>query len=171
LGADLLARQKAGGPIEVPVILLTPAGAPFDQETARQLECYGHVALICGRYEGVDQRVTDMMVTHELSIGDYVLSGGEIPAMVVVEAVTRLVLGVGRYARRDRRFPLFRFARVSTLYAAGRVPGLRVPDILLSATTPGGALATRPGAATDPGPAARSAGGIDAECPRSACAG
>lgn len=133
LGADLLARQKAGGPIEVPVILLTPAGAPFDQETARQLECYGHVALICGRYEGVDQRVTDLMVTHELSIGDYVLSGGEIPAMVVVEAVTRLVPGV----LGDMR------AVIDDSHSSGLLEyphytrpaefrGLRVPDILLS---------------------------------------
>jgi len=94
LGADLLARQKATGDIEAPVVLLTPAGRLFSQEIAREYERYGRVALICGRYEGVDERVSALAVTDEISIGDYVLSGGEIPAMVIVEAVTRLVPGV-----------------------------------------------------------------------------
>jgi tRNA (guanine37-N1)-methyltransferase len=94
IGAQVLSEQKRSGTIEVPVILLTPAGALFRQTTALDLERYGRIALICGRYEGVDERVTDLFVTHEISIGDYVLSGGEIAAMVVVEAVTRLVPGV-----------------------------------------------------------------------------
>ncbi|MHB9034576.1 MAG: tRNA (guanosine(37)-N1)-methyltransferase TrmD [Anaerolineae bacterium] len=94
LGAELVASQKSSGRVQVPVILLTPAGRLFDQPTARTMENYGRIVLICGRYEGVDERVAQLAVTHELSIGDYVLSGGEIPAMVVVEAVTRLVPGV-----------------------------------------------------------------------------
>ncbi len=94
LGAERLARQKASGIVEVPVILLTPAGRLFTQRIAREYERYGHIAMICGRYEGVDERVSQLAVTDEISIGDYVLSGGEIPAMAVVEAVTRLVPGV-----------------------------------------------------------------------------
>jgi len=94
VGADLLARQKATGVVEVPIVLLTPGGRLFSQEIAREYERHGRVILICGRYEGVDERVSQLAVTDEVSIGDYVLSGGEIPAMVIVEAVTRLVPGV-----------------------------------------------------------------------------
>jgi tRNA (guanine37-N1)-methyltransferase len=79
---------------EVPVILLTPKGRLFDQATARALSRYPRLLLICGRYEGVDERVHRYLATDEISIGDYVLSGGEIPAMVIVDAVTRLLPGV-----------------------------------------------------------------------------
>jgi len=78
----------------VPVILLSPQGRLFSQEIARQLAQHQRIVLICGRYEGVDERVREYLVTDEISIGDYVLSGGEIPAMVIVEAVTRLIPGV-----------------------------------------------------------------------------
>ena len=78
----------------VPIILLTPQGRPFSQQIAQQLSGYRQVILICGRYEGVDERVREHLVTDEISIGDYVLSGGELAAMVVVEAVVRLLPGV-----------------------------------------------------------------------------
>ena len=78
----------------VPVILLTPKGRPFSQAVARELSRKPRLLLICGRYEGVDERVHQNLVTDEISIGDYVLSGGEIPAMVIVDAVTRLIPGV-----------------------------------------------------------------------------
>jgi len=133
LGADLVARQKATGRIEVPVILLTPAGRLFTQRIAREYERYGHILLICGRYEGVDERVSELVVTDEISIGDYVLSGGEIPAMVIVEAVTRLVPGV----LGDMR------AIIEDSHASGLLEypqytrpavfrGLSVPEVLLS---------------------------------------
>ena len=77
-----------------PVILLTPQGRCFSQEIAYELSQCGHLILICGRYEGVDERVREHLVTDEISIGDYVLSGGEIAAMVVVDAVVRLLPGV-----------------------------------------------------------------------------
>ena len=77
-----------------PIIMLTPQGRLFNQRVARELVRHRRLLLICGRYEGVDERVHQHLVTDELSIGDYVLSGGEIPAMVVVEAVTRLIPGV-----------------------------------------------------------------------------
>jgi tRNA (guanine37-N1)-methyltransferase len=77
-----------------PVILLTPQGRLLTQRVARELARHQHLLLICGRYEGVDERVHQHLVTDEISIGDYVLSGGEVPAMVIVEAVTRLIPGV-----------------------------------------------------------------------------
>lgn len=76
------------------VILLTPQGKPFDQETARQLATRERLVLIAGHYEGFDERIRTTLATREISIGDYVLSGGEIPAMVLVDAVTRLIPGV-----------------------------------------------------------------------------
>lgn len=79
---------------EVPLILLTPQGRPFSQPIARELSRHARLLLICGRYEGVDERVHRHLATDEISIGDYVLSGGEVPAMVIVDAVTRLIPGV-----------------------------------------------------------------------------
>jgi len=79
---------------KLPVILLTPQGRLFSQEIARELSGYSRLILICGRYEGVDERVREHLVTDEISIGDYVLSGGELAAMVVVDTVVRLLPGV-----------------------------------------------------------------------------
>lgn len=76
------------------VILLTPQGRLFSQQIALELSRYSHLILICGHYEGVDERVSQYLVTDEISIGDYVLSGGELAAMVVADAVLRLVPGV-----------------------------------------------------------------------------
>ena len=79
---------------EVPIILLTPQGRLFSQQIALELSKHGRLILICGRYEGVDERVRSYLVNDEISIGDYVLSGGELAAMVVIEAVVRLLPGV-----------------------------------------------------------------------------
>ena len=79
---------------EVPVILLTPQGRVFDQTIARELAGSERIALICGRYEGVDERIREHLATDEISIGDYVLSGGELPAMVLIDSVSRLLPGV-----------------------------------------------------------------------------
>ena len=76
------------------VLLLSPQGRRFDQERATELARASHLVLVCGRYEGVDQRAIELAVDEEVSIGDYVLAGGELPALVVIEAVTRLVPGV-----------------------------------------------------------------------------
>jgi tRNA (guanine37-N1)-methyltransferase len=76
------------------VLLLSPQGSRLDQRRVEGLAGDPHLVLVCGRYEGVDQRVVDLAVDEEISIGDYVLSGGEIPAMAVIEAVTRLLPGV-----------------------------------------------------------------------------
>ncbi|HEX6383434.1 MAG TPA: tRNA (guanosine(37)-N1)-methyltransferase TrmD [Anaerolineae bacterium] len=77
-----------------PIILLTPQGRPFSQRVAQELAERSWLVLLCGRYEGVDERVRQHLVTDELSIGDYVLTGGELAAMVVVDAVARLIPGV-----------------------------------------------------------------------------
>jgi tRNA (guanine37-N1)-methyltransferase len=79
---------------DVPVILLSPQGRLFSQQVAQELARYSHLILICGHYEGVDERVREHLATDEISIGDYVLSGGELAAMVVIDAVFRLVPGV-----------------------------------------------------------------------------
>jgi len=76
------------------VVLLSPAGRRLDQELVRELAAENHLTLLCGRYEGVDERVVEGLPAEEVSIGDYVLSGGELPALVMIEAVTRLVPGV-----------------------------------------------------------------------------
>ncbi|MFZ1507960.1 MAG: tRNA (guanosine(37)-N1)-methyltransferase TrmD [Anaerolineae bacterium] len=80
-------------PAPCPIILLSPQGRPFDQRVAAELAGHERLALICGRYEGVDERVRLHLATDEISIGDYVLSGGELAAMVIVDAVTRLLPG------------------------------------------------------------------------------
>src|SRR5947209_6160084 len=77
-----------------PIILLTPQGRPFNQQIARTLSQEPRITLICGHYEGIDERVREHLVTDELSIGDYVLTGGELAAMVVVDAVSRLIPAV-----------------------------------------------------------------------------
>jgi tRNA (guanine37-N1)-methyltransferase len=89
--SDISLEEKGG---ELPVILLTPQGRLFSQEIALELSSYSRLILICGRYEGVDERVREHLVTDEISIGDYVLSGGELAAMVVIDAVVRLLPGV-----------------------------------------------------------------------------
>ena len=76
------------------VVLMTPQGRRFTQREAERLSRASRIVVLCGRYEGVDERVADALVTDELSIGDYVLTGGELPALVVVDAVVRLVPGV-----------------------------------------------------------------------------
>ena len=79
---------------EIPVILLTPRGRLFRQQIAQELSLHSHLMLICGHYEGVDERVHEHLATDEISIGDYVLSGGELAAMVVADAIVRLIPGV-----------------------------------------------------------------------------
>jgi len=79
---------------EIPMVLLSPQGRPFTQAVAQELAVHPRLALICGHYEGVDERVRQHLATDEISIGDYVLTGGELPAMVIVDAVARLLPGV-----------------------------------------------------------------------------
>jgi tRNA (guanine37-N1)-methyltransferase len=78
----------------IPVILLTPQGRVFTQRIAEEFARHERIALLCGRYEGVDERIRQHLVTDEISIGDYVLTGGELPALLIIDAVSRLIPGV-----------------------------------------------------------------------------
>jgi tRNA (guanine37-N1)-methyltransferase len=89
-GAD---GSQASGASRAAIVLLSASGKPFRQETARRLSTLERIVLLCGRYEGVDERVAEHLATDEISIGDFVLSGGEIAAAMVVDAVVRLVPG------------------------------------------------------------------------------
>jgi tRNA (guanine37-N1)-methyltransferase len=116
------------------VILMTPSGQTFRQAEARRLAQEKHLILLCGHYEGIDERVRDALVTDELSIGDYVLTNGALPAAVVADAVVRLlpgVLGGGEAATQDESFtePLLEFPQY-TRPASYR--GMAVPDVLQS---------------------------------------
>jgi tRNA (guanine37-N1)-methyltransferase len=115
------------------VVLLSPQGRLFSQAEAERLGRLGHVVLLCGRYEGVDERVRELVATEELSIGDYVLSGGELPALVVVDTVSRLVPGV---VGDEQSVAEDSFSRGLLDYPhytrPADVAGRRVPDVLLS---------------------------------------
>ncbi len=117
---------------DVPIILMSPQGRVFNHSIAQELSAHPRLIIICGHYEGVDERVREHLVTDEISIGDYVLTGGELPAMVVMDAVARLVPGVlaegsahdESHARGLLEYPQY------TRPAEFR--GWRVPDVLLS---------------------------------------
>jgi tRNA (guanine37-N1)-methyltransferase len=116
-----------------PIILLTPQGRVFNQTIAKELSQYPRIALICGRYEGIDERIRENLVTDEISVGDYVLTGGEIPALLVIDAVSRLlpnVLGDPTGAEDDSHaMGLLEYPHYT------RPPefrGNKVPDVLLS---------------------------------------
>ncbi len=114
------------------VIYPTPAGRLFDQRCAESFARESEIVIICGRYEGIDQRVVDAYVTDEISVGDYVLSGGEAAAIVLVDAITRLVKGVIR----DESLGDESFADGLLEYPQYTRPeeyrGMRVPEVLLS---------------------------------------
>jgi tRNA (guanine37-N1)-methyltransferase len=116
-----------------PVILMSPQGRPFTQSVARELSTHNRIALLCGHYEGLDERVVEATVTDEISIGDYVLTGGEPAALVILDAVARLVpsvLGNEESAPRDSFWNGLLEAPHYTRPVEWR--GRRVPDILLS---------------------------------------
>ncbi len=148
---------------DTPVILTTPQGRVFNQAMAKELAQYPRLAFICGRYEGVDERVRILVVTDEISIGDYVLTGGELPAMVMIDAIARHIPGVlgARWAAEEdshatglleyphyTRPPSFRGLGVPAPLLSGDHAGierwrrqeairrtwLRRPDLLLKAT-------------------------------------
>jgi tRNA (guanine37-N1)-methyltransferase len=129
LCAEEARRQRGAGR----VLVLSPAGRPFTQEVAREFAREDHIVLVCGRYEGIDQRVVEALGAEELSVGEFVLSGGEVAALAVIEAVTRLlpgVLGDGASATEES----FEDGLLEYPHYTRPVDfrGLRVPEVLLS---------------------------------------
>jgi tRNA (guanine37-N1)-methyltransferase len=117
------------------VVMLTPQGRKLNQQIVEQLASQPRLLLLCGRYEGFDDRVRQILQPDELSIGDYVLGGGEVPAMVVIDAVVRLVPGVlgdEQSAREDSFSGRSRWLEGPQFTRPREYRGLRVPDILLS---------------------------------------
>lgn len=114
-------------------VLLTPRGRPLDQALARELAAEPGLLLICGRYEGIDERVHETVATDEVSIGDYVLSGGEVAACVVIEAVSRLLPGVmgNEASAQDESFSdgLLEYPQYTR---PAEYRGMAVPEVLLS---------------------------------------
>ena len=91
---EWLGRADAEAGPSTAVVLTAPTGRPFDQTAARELAGYGRVVFLCGHYEGIDHRIEEALCTHVFSIGDYVLTNGELPALVMADAVVRLLPGV-----------------------------------------------------------------------------
>jgi tRNA (guanine37-N1)-methyltransferase len=127
----LFARKKFGK--DTRFIFLSPQGKRFDQATARRFARSKELVFLCGHYEGVDQRVIDKFVTDEISIGDYVLTQGEIPAMVVADAVVRLLPGV-LGSENSKEFESFttNLLEYPQYTRPARYRGLEVPAVLLS---------------------------------------
>ena len=124
-------RRRHGDPAAV--VLLSPQGRVFCHEEAARLSRLRHVTLLCGRYEGVDERVREQVATEELSIGDYVLSGGELAAAVVIDAVARLVPGVVGDTQSVDEDSFARGLLDHPHYTRpAEVDGRGVPDVLLS---------------------------------------
>ncbi len=115
-----------------PVIYLTPQGRLFNQQIARELSQEARITLLCGHYEGIDERVVEHLVTDEISIGDYVLTGGELAAMVVVDAVSRLVPGVLTEGSVEEESHSHNMLEYPQYTRPPEFRGWRVPDVLLS---------------------------------------
>ena len=131
--ADVVDAALASVADDRPVVFLTPRGHPFTQADAKRYAAAPGLILLCGRYEGIDQRVIDARATEEKSIGDYVLSGGELPALVVLDAVVRLLPGVmgAPDSATDESFstPLLEYPHYTR---PAEWQGRHVPDVLLS---------------------------------------
>jgi tRNA (guanine37-N1)-methyltransferase len=128
--------REPGEAGSVPVILMSPSGRKFDQSIAAELAGHGKIVLVCGRYKGIDARVEELVITDKISIGDYIVSGGELPALVVADAVVRNLPGViGDERSRDTdSFSEDRGPMLDSAYYT-RPPeyrGLKVPEILQS---------------------------------------
>jgi tRNA (guanine37-N1)-methyltransferase len=127
--ADIRARR--GDPDTV--VLLSPQGRRFTQGEAARMSALRHVALLCGRYEGMDERIRTLVATEELSIGDYVLSGGELPALVIVDAISRLVPGVVGDTRSVEEDSFSRGLLDYPHYTRpSEFSGAKVPEVLMS---------------------------------------
>ena len=127
------AYRSVAGEKKIRCVYLTPQGEPFTQKKAKELSGEEELVLLCGHYEGIDQRIIDLIVTDEISIGDYVLTGGELPALILVDAIARLIPGV---LNQNESFEDESFENDLLEYPHYTRPrefmGLNVPDVLLS---------------------------------------
>ena len=126
-GGDIEPRRRR-------VIMMSPAGSTFNQAKAVELSTYSQLVLICGHYEGIDERVVDLVVDEEISIGDFVLTGGELPAMVVIDCVARLLPGVlgSALSVAEETFSQEGYLEYPHYTRPREFRGLSVPDVLLS---------------------------------------
>jgi len=130
LGTPLDGQARAPVPH---VVLTSPQGRRFDQNVARELAAHGHLVFLCGRYEGFDHRVHEALQPDEISIGDFVVSGGELPAMLIADAVGRMVEGVVGNAGSVEEDSFFRGLLDYPHYTRPEeLRGMRVPEILMS---------------------------------------
>ena len=115
------------------VIFMSPSGTLFNQKKAEELSKYDHIVILCGHYEGVDRRIIDEIVDEEISIGDYVLTGGEIPACILVDCISRLVDGVLSdpecYENESISCGYLEYPQYTRPY---EFHGVKVPDVLIS---------------------------------------
>lgn len=115
------------------IILFTPQGKPLNQKLVRELAGHDHLLLVCGHYEGIDERFSELLHPEEISIGDYVLTGGELPAMVLVDAVARLIPGVlGETAGGEEESFYKGLLEFPQYTRPQEFRGLKVPEVLLS---------------------------------------
>jgi tRNA (guanine37-N1)-methyltransferase len=125
--------QKSNEDIATHVVFMSPSGTLFNQRKAEELSKYEHVVILCGHYEGVDRRIIDEIVDEEISIGDYVLTGGEIPACILVDCVSRLVDGVLSdpecHTNEIISSGLLEYPQYTRPY---EFHGMTVPDVLIS---------------------------------------
>ncbi len=130
---DAYMSVAEGKPEKPHTVFLSPQGAVFDQKKAIELSKKDHIVFLCGHYEGVDQRVLDMIVDEEISIGDFVLTGGEIPAMAVIDSVSRMVPGVlaneGSYTNESHFSGLLEYPQYTH---PQEFMGVKIPEILVS---------------------------------------
>jgi len=114
-------------------IYMSPQGKVFNQKKAIELSSHSHIVLLCGHYEGIDQRVLDMIVDEEISIGDFVLTGGEIPAMTVIDAVSRMIPGVlaseSAYENESHYSGLLEYPQYTR---PEEFMGVKIPEVLIS---------------------------------------
>ena len=126
---ELSEKEKA----DCHIVYMSPRGKVFDQKKARELSGYSELIILCGHYEGVDQRIIDEIVDEEISIGDFVLTGGEMPACIVTDAVARLVDGVLSdaecYEKESISSGLLEYPQYTRPY---EFHGVKVPDVLIS---------------------------------------
>ena len=125
---DVLQKTGAG----TRVIYMSPQGKTFDEETARELSQEENLIFLCGHYEGIDERAIELCVTDEISIGDYVLTGGELPALVMIDSISRLVPGVLREGSASEESFSGNLLEYPQYTRPEEFMGLRVPEILLS---------------------------------------